>query len=77
MARPVVDSGRCPDVTVDQRGFVETGTGLRFVDDPQIPDFVDGCDIGAVERDGQSLTRVLFSDDFETGGSDRARSAGP
>lgn len=76
-ASPVVDSGRCPGAIADQRGFGELGTGLRIVDDPQIPDFVDGCDIGAVERDGVSLAGLLFSDNFETGDSDRWSAVGP
>lgn len=41
-----VDVGYCPGETTDQRGF------SRPVDDPIMPNAVDGCDVGAYELQG-------------------------
>jgi uncharacterized repeat protein (TIGR01451 family)/CSLREA domain-containing protein len=41
-----VDAGYCPGETADQRGFP------RPVDDPIMPNALDGCDIGAYELQG-------------------------
>lgn len=41
-----VDAGYCPGVAVDQRGYP------RPVDDPAMPNALDGCDIGAYELQG-------------------------
>jgi uncharacterized repeat protein (TIGR01451 family)/CSLREA domain-containing protein len=41
-----VDRGYCPGESVDQRGFV------RPVDDPTLPNALDGCDVGAYELQG-------------------------
>jgi hypothetical protein len=49
---PAIDTGTCPDTTVDQRGF------LRPIDLPGIPNADDGCDIGAFEV--QYLTSGLY-----------------
>ena len=40
------DAGYCPGETVDQRGFA------RPVDDPTMPNSLDGCDIGPYELQG-------------------------
>ncbi len=70
-ASPVVDQGSCPGAVADQRGYGNLATGLRIIDDPQVTDFADGCDIGAVEAGAVSLEGLVFADDFETGDTSR------
>lgn len=64
---PLVDQGSCPGEIADQRGFSDPGTGLRPVDDPEVADRDDGCDIGAVERGADPPPDLPFADDFESG----------
>lgn len=64
---PLVDQGSCPGEVVDQRGFSDPGTGLRPVDDPDVADRDDGCDIGAVEREPDPPPGLPFADGFESG----------
>ncbi|MCH9648323.1 MAG: right-handed parallel beta-helix repeat-containing protein [Deltaproteobacteria bacterium] len=70
-ASPVVDQGSCTLATHDQRGFGNGVTGLRIIDDPDVPDLIDGCDIGAVEVHSISLEGLVFVDGFETGDTSR------
>lgn len=70
-ASPVIDQGSCALAISDQRGFGNGVTGLRVIDDPDIPDLIDGCDIGAVEAHSISLNGLVFVDGFETGDTSR------
>jgi CSLREA domain-containing protein len=70
-ASPAVDQGSCPGAAGDQRGYGSFTSGLRIVDDPGIPDFADGCDIGSVEVGGVSLATLVFADGFEGGDTSR------
>ena len=45
---PAVDAGYCPGETVDQRGLP------RPINDPIMPNSVDGCDIGSYELQGSA-----------------------
>ncbi|MCB1035723.1 MAG: hypothetical protein KDD47_18020, partial [Acidobacteria bacterium] len=76
-ASPAVDQGSCPGEVADQRGYGHRPAASRVVDDPSIPDFGDGCDIGAVEVGGKDLTGLVFADDFESGDLIRWPSALP
>jgi CSLREA domain-containing protein len=64
---PLVDQGSCPGEVADQRGFSDPGTGLRPVDDPDVADRDDGCDIGAVEREADPPPGLPFADGFQSG----------
>jgi len=64
-ASPVVDLGTCPGETRDQRGFVNPDSSLRIFDEAGVPDALDGCDIGAVERNPSDA--LPFADGFESG----------
>ncbi len=68
---PLLDRGGCPGELADQRGWSDPTSGLRIVDVPSIPDFADGCDIGAVERHPDPLPDLPFADGFETGDTSR------
>jgi len=68
---PVVDQGSCPGELADQRGFSDPTSGLRPVDDPEVADRDDGCDIGAVEREPDLPPGLPFADGFETGDASR------
>jgi CSLREA domain-containing protein len=62
-----VDHGNCPAEPHDQRGWGNPATGLRTVDNPAVPDFGDGCDIGAAEAGAAPLPEPVFADGFESG----------
>ena len=62
---PLIDAGSCPGELTDQRGFANSITDLRPVDDAFVTDAQDGCDIGAFERGASEPP--LFADGFETG----------
>lgn len=64
---PAIDQGACPGEVADQRGYGNVTTLMRPVDDGSIPDFADGCDIGAIEIDGVLLDIPFFADGFESG----------
>jgi len=46
---PLIDQGKCGNAFTDQRGFYNANTSTRANDDPDVINFVDGCDIGAYE----------------------------
>jgi hypothetical protein len=54
-------------VVTDQRGYNDNETDRRVVDDPSVPDFADGCDIGAVELGAEPRDLSIFADGFESG----------
>ena len=62
---PVIDAGSCPDQIWDQRGYGHPTLAERAVDDAGAGNADDGCDIGAVERNGHG--DMIFSDGFATG----------
>ncbi|GMU67453.1 MAG: hypothetical protein AMXMBFR36_37270 [Acidobacteriota bacterium] len=62
---PLVDLGSCTGETRDQRGYSNPATSQRIFDDETLPDALDGCDIGAVERN--PLDDLPFADGFESG----------
>ena len=64
---PLLDQGNCAGEEADQRGWENLDTGLRIVDNDAIPNFGDGCDIGAVELGATNEEGLLFADGFETG----------
>ncbi len=66
MASPVIDQGSCTGEPGDQRGW-GAGGGGRIVDDLDIVDLDDGCDIGSVERGAGEIVIIdeIFSDGFE------------
>ena len=65
-ASPLLDQGSCPGESRDQRGYANSGTGLRPVPvgGGVIP-ADDGCDNGAVERLA-TPSDIEFRDGFET-----------
>lgn len=62
---PLVDLGSCTGESRDQRGYSNPATSQRIFDDETQPDALDGCDIGAVERN--PLDDLPFADGFESG----------
>jgi hypothetical protein len=45
---PAIDKGDCQEVSLE---FDQRGSGFaRLVDDPDVPEFSDGCDMGAFEK---------------------------
>ena len=64
---PAVDRSGCLLEAADQRGFGHGPSARRAVDDPAVPNFADGCDIGAVERGGVDLSGILLGADYEEG----------
>ena len=46
---PLIDQGKCGNASTDQRDFKNELEPSRIHDDKNVPDFVDGCDIGAFE----------------------------
>jgi CSLREA domain-containing protein len=63
---PLLDQGNCPGAVRDQRGYFRIETGLRVVDDTNVADFGDGCDIGAVELGATNADGLLHADGFES-----------
>jgi CSLREA domain-containing protein len=63
----VVDHGDCFQNAGDQRGYVDSTTGIRPVDNATVPNHAnsDGCDIGAAEL-GAVPSDFVFADDFES-----------
>ena len=67
MVSPVIDQGSCPGEPSDQRGLGAMSGG-RVVDDIDIVDLDDGCDIGSVEFGAGEIVIIdeIFSDGFES-----------
>ena len=67
MASPVIDQGSCTGEADDQRGWGGPGGG-RIVDDMDIVDLDDGCDIGSIELGAGPIVVIdeIFADGFES-----------
>ena len=63
---PLIDQGKCGNALTDQRGFNHELDAVRIIDDKNVADLADGCDIGAYEADAinQNPMPVAIDDQY-------------